>query len=95
MDAFCIPTRGTTVPADPDWYHEIKYDGFRMLVLRDGDRIRLITRGGYDWAKSYPWIVQAALPNFGRTADQTIFNNPSGGQNQSPFARHWRFFSYP
>ena len=60
---FCIPTRGTAVPAGPDWYHEIKYDGFRLLVQRDGDRVRLITRGGYDWAKRYPWIAEAALKN--------------------------------
>jgi len=25
--------------------------------------VRLITRGGYDWTKRYPWIVQAALKN--------------------------------
>ena len=25
--------------------------------------MRLITRGGYDWTKRYPWIVQAALKN--------------------------------
>ena len=29
----------------------------------DGDRVRLITRGGYDWTKRYPWIVEAALKN--------------------------------
>jgi len=28
-----------------------------------GDRVRLITRGGYDWTKRYPWIVEAALKN--------------------------------
>jgi bifunctional non-homologous end joining protein LigD len=27
---------------------------------RDGDRVRLITRGGYDWTKRYPWITEAA-----------------------------------
>ena len=27
----------------------------------DGDRVRLITRGGYDWTKRYPWIVEATL----------------------------------
>jgi bifunctional non-homologous end joining protein LigD len=27
----------------------------------DGDRVKLTTRGGYDWAKRYPWIVEAAL----------------------------------
>ena len=30
---------------------------------RDGDRVRLITRGGYDWSKRYPWIAEAALRN--------------------------------
>jgi ATP-dependent DNA ligase len=63
MFEFCIPTRTTIVPAGPEWLHEIKYDGFRMLVQRDGGRVRLITRNGYDWTKRYPWIVQAALKN--------------------------------
>ena len=40
--------------------HVIKYDGYRPRVERDGDRVRLITRGGYDWTKRYPWIVEAA-----------------------------------
>ena len=30
---------------------------------RDGDRVRLITRGGYNWTSRYPWIVEAALKN--------------------------------
>jgi ATP-dependent DNA ligase len=46
---FCIPTRGTTVPHTPNWLHEIKYDGYRLRVERDGDRVRLFTRNGYDW----------------------------------------------
>jgi ATP-dependent DNA ligase len=29
---FCLPTRGTEVPAGPDWLHEIKYDGYRLRV---------------------------------------------------------------
>jgi bifunctional non-homologous end joining protein LigD len=48
---FCIPTRATTVPASPDWLHEIKYDGYRLRLERDGDRVRLFTRNGYDWTK--------------------------------------------
>jgi bifunctional non-homologous end joining protein LigD len=60
---FCIPTRGTKVPNGPDWLHEIKYDGYRLRVERDGDRVRLMTRGGFDWTKRYPWIVESALKN--------------------------------
>jgi bifunctional non-homologous end joining protein LigD len=51
------------VPQTPDWLHEIKYDGYRLRVERDGDRVRLVTRNGYDWTKRYPWIVEAALQN--------------------------------
>jgi bifunctional non-homologous end joining protein LigD len=58
-----IPTRGTKVPASPDWIHEIKYDGFRLIVHRDGDRVRLLTRNGHDWSGRYPRIVESALKN--------------------------------
>jgi ATP-dependent DNA ligase len=37
----CIPTRGTKVPSHPDWIHEVKQDGYRLIVSRDGDRVRL------------------------------------------------------
>jgi ATP-dependent DNA ligase len=60
---FCIPIVGTKVPAGPEWFHEIKYDGYRLRVERDGERVRLITRGGYDWTKRFPWIAEAALKN--------------------------------
>ena len=60
---FSLPTRATTVPDGPDWLHEIKYDGYRLRVERDGERVRLITRGGYDWTKRFPWIIEAALKN--------------------------------
>jgi bifunctional non-homologous end joining protein LigD len=60
---FCLPMVGAKVPAGPEWLHEIKYDGYRLRVERNGDRVRLITRGGYDWTKRYPWIVEAALKN--------------------------------
>jgi len=60
---FCIPTRGTQVPDRPDWIHEIKYDGYRLRVERDGDRVRLFTRNGHDWTKRYPWIVESVLRN--------------------------------
>jgi ATP-dependent DNA ligase len=60
MFEFCLPTGAKVVPDGPDWIHEIKYDGYRLRVERDGDRVRLITRGGYDWTKRYPWIVEAA-----------------------------------
>src|SRR6516165_12319060 len=60
---FCQPTTGKVVPSAPEWFHEIKYDGFRLRLERDGARVRLITKSGYDWTKRYPRIVEAALKN--------------------------------
>ena len=60
---FCLPTTGKVVPSAPEWFHEIKYDGFRLMLQRDGERVRLITKSGYDWTKRYPRIVEAALKN--------------------------------
>ena len=60
---FCVPTTGTKVPAGLEWLHEIKYDGYRLRLEREGDRVRLITRGGYDWTGRYPRIVESALKN--------------------------------
>jgi bifunctional non-homologous end joining protein LigD len=58
---FCIPTRATKVPAVPEWLDEIKMDGYRIRVERDGSKVRLITRGGANYTKRYPWIVESAL----------------------------------
>jgi bifunctional non-homologous end joining protein LigD len=59
----CLPTRGTKVPAGPDWLHEIKHDGYRLIVQREGKRVRLFTRNGYDWSDRFPLITEAALRN--------------------------------
>src|ERR1700755_3167128 len=59
----CIPTRGAAVPAGPDWIHEIKHDGYRLIVQRQDKRVRLFTRNGHDWTDRYPRIVEAALKN--------------------------------
>jgi ATP-dependent DNA ligase len=39
---FCLPPSAPKVPAGREWLHEIKYDGYRLRVERDGDRVRLI-----------------------------------------------------
>lgn len=59
----CLPTISKAVPLGPEWFHEIKYDGCRLSIEREGDCVRLITRGGYDWSKRFPWIADAARRN--------------------------------
>ena len=44
---FSIPTTADKVPAGPDWLHEVKYDGYRMTLIREQGRVRLISSGGH------------------------------------------------
>jgi bifunctional non-homologous end joining protein LigD len=55
----CLPTTSKQCKGGAQWIHEIKFDGYRIVARRDGERIRLFTRHGYDWAKKYPRIVEA------------------------------------
>jgi ATP-dependent DNA ligase len=43
-----------------DWVHEIKHDGYCLIVRRDGETVRLFTRRGYDRTDRYPGIASAA-----------------------------------
>ena len=59
----CIPSGGKKVPDRPEWIHEIKHDGYRLIVQRAGKTVRLWTKGGHDWSHRYPLITEAALRN--------------------------------
>jgi ATP-dependent DNA ligase len=48
------------VRAGRSWVHEIKHDGYRLIVRRDGKTARLFTRRGYEWTESYPAIAAVA-----------------------------------
>jgi len=50
----CLPSPAAKPPAGAGWLHEIKHDGFRMLVRRDATGVRLFTRNGHDWTGRFP-----------------------------------------
>ncbi|WP_309144814.1 hypothetical protein [Bradyrhizobium sp. CCGB12] len=53
----CLATAAKQI--GPDWIHEVKHDGYRMLVIRENEQVRLLSRNGTDWTKRYPWIAEA------------------------------------
>jgi bifunctional non-homologous end joining protein LigD len=57
----CLPSRMERPPSGPLWVHEIKHDGYRLMVRRVGARVRCFNKGGHDWADRFPAIVDAAL----------------------------------
>jgi bifunctional non-homologous end joining protein LigD len=55
----CIPTRATKPPVGPQWIHEIKHDGYRLIARKRDSRVRLFTRNGFDWTERYPRISES------------------------------------
>jgi ATP-dependent DNA ligase len=47
------------VPVGPEWQYEPKWDGFRCLVFRDGDRITLQSKSGKPLTRYFPDVVEA------------------------------------
>jgi bifunctional non-homologous end joining protein LigD len=60
----CLPLPAKRPPTGPNWIHEIKHDGFRIMARRDATGVRLITRNGNDLTNRFPFIetAVAALP---------------------------------
>jgi bifunctional non-homologous end joining protein LigD len=55
----CLPSRADKPPSGANWIHEIKHDGYWLMVRRDRVSIRLITRRGNDWSDRFPLVVEA------------------------------------
>ena len=58
------PSLVVRVPEGPDWQHEIKHDGYRLIARKEGPRVRLWSRTGRDWRNVFTGIALAvaALP---------------------------------
>jgi ATP-dependent DNA ligase len=54
-----IPTLLPEPPSGDGWIHEIKYDGYRTLIVIDEGRVRAFTRNGNDWTAAYRRVVDA------------------------------------
>ncbi len=55
-----LATPTTTIPRGPQWVHEVKWDGMRVLAdIRDG-HLALTSRAGNDVTASYPELAPLA-----------------------------------
>jgi hypothetical protein len=60
---FVIPAQLVKAPKPPvgaDWVHEIKHDGYRIIVRRDGPSVRLYSRNANDRSVRLAAIADAA-----------------------------------
>ncbi|MGA2580193.1 MAG: non-homologous end-joining DNA ligase [Bryobacteraceae bacterium] len=51
--------RTEKLPEGPDWFHELKFDGYRALAIKAGGKVHLRSRNDNDFNGRYPSIVKA------------------------------------
>src|SRR5205085_8563547 len=54
-----LATLVDAVPAGNGWMHEIKFDGYRVLVSAAGSKVSIYTRKGLDWTDKFRPLADA------------------------------------
>ncbi len=73
-----LPSPVDSPPEFTGWIHEIKFDGYRTLVRKEGERVRFFTRQGLDWTERY----QALIPYFaGLDCDTAVIDGEVASQD--------------
>jgi bifunctional non-homologous end joining protein LigD len=86
-------------PAGDQWLHEVKLDGYRLIVGIESNTAKLITRGGQDWTHRFQKIAGAlshisgqavldgevvALDQEGHSSFQSLQNSWRNGSSTDP-----------
>jgi bifunctional non-homologous end joining protein LigD len=51
-----LATSARQLPEGGQWSYEVKWDGYRTLAVKDGARVKLLSRNLKDATKLYPWV---------------------------------------
>src|SRR5215831_4588285 len=86
-----MATAARALPSGDDWSYEVKWDGYRAQVVKDGARIMLASRNLKDITETFPRVVSAARELSGRTAilDGEIVALDANGRPSFQALHHW------
>ena len=54
-----LASSATTLPEGDQWSYEVKWDGYRTLALKDGTKVKLLSRNLKDATARYPTVARA------------------------------------
>lgn len=79
------PVAGATKapPKGEGWICEVKLDGYRFQVVKDGDRVRLYSRSGAEYTDRLPRMVEA----FAKLPARAAVLDGNGADGQAKFYR--------
>jgi bifunctional non-homologous end joining protein LigD len=55
----CLLTPATAVPTGPQWLHELKHDGMRVIARKAGGRVSMWSRNGRPWTNELVAVTGA------------------------------------
>jgi len=53
-----LASSAAMLPEGDQWSYEVKWDGHRTLALKDGSRVKLLSRNLKDATKLYPAVAR-------------------------------------
>src|SRR5215510_6121147 len=56
------------LPQGPAWSFEVKFDGYRIEAIKEGERVRLFSRRGNDFTKRFAAVAKAVVGISAQTA---------------------------
>lgn len=59
VDELQLATLVATPPEGPEWIHEQKFDGYRIIADKRGDDVQLMSRNFKPWTDNFPTIAAA------------------------------------
>jgi ATP-dependent DNA ligase len=76
-----LATLARELPRGPGWTYEPKWDGFRCLAFREGDKVDLRSRNGKALARYFPEVTEAlrAVPDESFALDGELLAAGPGG----------------
>ena len=71
----------TELPDGPGWDYEVKFDGYRAILLKAGERVEIRSRNNKDLTRTYPSVHAAGQKLKARSASldgEVVALDPSG-----------------
>jgi bifunctional non-homologous end joining protein LigD len=96
-------TAVTQLPEGGEWIYEVKWDGYRVLALKHGEVVRLLSLKGRNLTTDFPGVAQAVRRIDADTAliDGEVVAVDSKGcpsfqalQNRATSGRNWQILYY-
>jgi bifunctional non-homologous end joining protein LigD len=63
-----LATRVSSLPTGPGWQYEVKWDGYRILAVKNGSTVKLFSRRGSTYTDKFKSVTKAVTGIHAQTA---------------------------